>query len=394
MAKQFEYNQQLEHLKMPLEDIYKMLDNKPVEYAGIVHDKDEGVKPHVHIMVKLLNSDMTADSLCKWFKDEPQYINIKKSKWGSKLSYLLHRTDGDKDKYQYSPEEVRSNFDYGKIIEEIEKQIQKSRNIDEILEGIDKGIIRGYNLSKYIDIRTYAIHKNKILNALEFYRRKVMTDKDRNITVIMISGPAGVGKTTYAKQYCANTHKSFCISSSSNDPMQDYEGEDVMILDDIRDDSFKYHDFLKLLDNHTKSTTQSRYNNKAFIGDTIILTTSKPIYEWYTSIKDEDRKQFYRRINLRFEMTDKNINIFEYDEADKEYKFKASSRNVFKISQKEAKKKTLEILNNFGFELADDVVQKLMNANIEDDEKTLLEIQQEREEQNKKIEEDMKKMPF
>lgn len=373
MAKQFEYEQQLEHLKMPIEDIKKMLDDKPVLYAGIIHDKDEAEK-HLHIMVKLMHSDMTADSLCKWFNDEPQFINIKQSKWGNKLSYLCHRTESSKHKYQYDFTEVFANFDYVAEMEKITSDVAKSKKIDEILEEISKGNIRGYNVTDFVDTKTYARYKNQINNALEWYRRKVMTDKDRNILVIMISGPAGVGKTTYAKQYCKNRNKSFCISSSSNDPMQDYEGEDILILDDIRDDAFKYHDLLKLLDNHTKSSTASRYNNKAFIGDTIIMTSSKSILDWYPGISSQDKKQLYRRVTMLLEMTEYSIRVYEYDAIEQHYKEISTIPNVYKMTVKENKRKIVDVLKAFGMQITPEIEQTIMNARSDEDDKSLMDV--------------------
>lgn len=373
MAKQFEYEQQLEHLKISIEEIKAILDNKPILYAGIIHDKDENTEKHLHIMVKLLNSNMTPDMVCKWFKDEPQYINIKQSRWENKLAYLCHRTETSKDKYQYDPQEVFANFDYIEALEHITKEVERYTRIEDIIELISQGKIRGYNLTEHVDAKTYSVHKTRINNALEWYRRKVMTDKDRNITVIMISGPTGVGKTTYAKQFCRNSKKSFCISSSSNDPMQDYEGEDVLILDDIRDDAFKFHDFLKLLDNHTKSTTASRYNNKAFIGDTIILTTDKIIFDWYPGVDKETRKQLYRRVNILFDLTEERIEIYQYNEEKKAYDLQGSVRNILKMTMKENKKRLLDVTKAFGMELSPEVEARIMATQSFDDYKTLLE---------------------
>ncbi len=360
--KQFEYEQQLDHLKVPVDDISKILSSKPVaEWAYIIHDKDVDVAPHLHLMVKLANSDMTPQTVCKWFNDEPQYINIKQSRWGSKLSYLCHRTPNDGNKYQYDPADVVANFDYPARLTSITESVARKMGLDDILEDINRGKIREYNLTDFVDVHTFSKNKTVIINALEYYRRAVMTNPDRNINVIMISGPAGCGKTTLAKQYCKNNGWRYCVSSSSNDPMQDYKGEPVLILDDLRHDAFKYHDFLKLLDNHTKSSTASRYSNKAFIGETIIITSPDKLWFWYPNT-DESKQQLYRRINIYMEMDYKQIKTFVYDNESKVMKYVNTSPNTITMTFKETKTKLIDTLKGFGIELSQDVQDEIMNA--------------------------------
>lgn len=373
MAKQFEYEQSLKHLKMTIDEIKTMLDSKPIQYAYIVHDKDIDTDPHIHVMVKLLNSNMSPKDLCKWFKDKPQYINIKQSRWGNKLRYLCHRTENSKHKYQYDPVEVVANFDYISTLENITIEVEKAQNIDKIIELIEQGVIREYNLTEYVDANTYSKHKVRILNAIEWYRRKVMTDKNRNIKVIMFSGATGTGKTTYAKHLCEEWHKTYCISSTSNDPMQDYKGEDVLILDEIRDSTFKYSDFLKILDNHTKSTIQSRYSNKAFIGDTIILTTPDSLMKWYEGKTEEDRAQLYRRITEWYHFTKTEINCFIYNKETQRPKLAMVIPNILKQTIKESKSKMLDTVQAMGITVTDEIKEEFMRA-TDYDNKTIEEV--------------------
>ena len=76
----------------------------------------------------------------------------------------------------------------------------------------------------------------------------------------------------------------FCVSSSSNDPFQDYMGQKAIILDDLRDKAFingngtdNFEDLLKILDNNTNSSDKSRFNNKVFNGEVIVITSSVPL---------------------------------------------------------------------------------------------------------------------
>lgn len=187
-------------------------------------------------------------------------------------------------------------------------------------------------------------------------------DKDRNINVIFLSGSTGVGKTTFAKKYCEANKKVPCISSASNDPLQDYKGQDVLILDDMRDDVFRFHDLLKFLDNHTKSTGKSRYHNKAFIGDTIIITSPKPIVDWYFNSSPEDKRQLYRRVRSWFKFGHEKIEAFEYDDKSSRYEKVAEMPNYITMSKREQAKRVLNVLDSMGLEFTPTV-----RASIEDD---------------------------
>ena len=206
-----------------------------------------------------------------------------------------------------------------------------------------------------------------------------MTDKDRDIKVIMFTGDTGTGKTTYAKHICDNQHKTYCVSSSSNDPMQDYKGEDVLILDDIRDSTFKFSDLLKVLDNHTNSTVASRYNNKAFIGDTIIITSAVPLMKWYENKTDEDRAQLYRRITEWYVFDRAEIRCLQYNELLRKYELRLIIPNIIKEHYRDTKKRMLDTLTAMGIKITDDIRKNFTEPNENDD---------------KTIEEMMEQLPF
>jgi len=186
--------------------------------------------------------------------------------------------------------------------------------ISEIMMQIDKGEIKEYNQYQKIPIELWAKHKQRIQNALTYYRERVYMDKDREIKVYFFSGATATGKTTFAKTWCKKLGLSCCVSSSSNDPFQDYKGEDVLILDDMRDTDFKLNDLLKILDNHTKSTSKSRYNNKGFIGSMIIITSCVPLDEWYIRDCVEDKLQLKRRVSTLFKFQDTQVDVFNFNE--------------------------------------------------------------------------------
>ena len=130
---------------------------------------------------------------------------------------------------------------------------------------------------------------------------------DRQVEVVFICGKGGTGKTYYAKKLLKSLGYDYCISSSSNDPFQDYMGQRAIILDDLRDRAFEFEDLLKILDNNTSSSVRSRFTNKVFNGDMIVITSSVPLNYWYKDYQYRGYDalvQLYRRISCYVKMTE------------------------------------------------------------------------------------------
>ncbi len=314
-----------DHLKVDIQKTCK--EHKTIKkWAYILHDKDD-TDPHYHIYVNFGNTGVESALVAKWFNLEyvndkgetctgEQFIEKIKGRATDVYLYLIHGNDTQQYKYQYSPSEVVANFDFGteiansKILGDFDKY-----SYAEQLEYVEK---------LPISEKTAAFDK---LEKLWRLRCKWLTlHTDRNIGVIFITGDGGTGKTYYAKKFFKEKlEMDFCVSSASNDFMQDYLGQRGLILDDCRDKTFKsFEDCLKFLDNHTSSSVQSRFNNKVFNGDVIIITAATPLYRWfrgkddkgnYYNLTDKDLIQLYRRISLYIEMT--KTEIFVYKELDK-----------------------------------------------------------------------------
>jgi hypothetical protein len=145
----------------------------------------------------------------------------------------------------------------------------------------------------------------------------VRNDMTRSVEVIFITGATQSGKTTFAKWLCKSQNYSYAISSGFNDPLQDYEGQDCLILDDIRDNTFRYDELLKITDNHTNSSVRSRYSNKLFVGKMIIITSTFDLQYWYKQYREDkkdDIDQLITRINGYIHMNDQFIFSYQDDE--------------------------------------------------------------------------------
>lgn len=311
------------------------------KYSYIVHDKDTYTEedekknpshkcgmlkpPHIHLLLRF-HRDQIQNTyyIAKWFSLPNNFVSRIKSKWNDAIKYQLHLNAPTK--YQYSFEEVFSNFDFNKAIEKIEKNEQKKNEIEivnELLVQILNGTIREYNKTVEIDNLLLVKYASKFREAfkvrLEYLQATV---KERHLECIFITGCSGSGKTTLAKEIAKSRNLDFFVSSGSNDVLDGYKQEPVIILDDIRPSAMGLSDFLKFLDNHTASTVKSRYTNKYIHAELIILTTVLDMNTFFSNVFTEGNEpitQLRRRCGTYIKMDLKHIDISIWDDAISSY---------------------------------------------------------------------------
>lgn len=373
------YSQQMDFLPSHFSETSKIkeyLDNnlpKGSQYAFIVHDKDyylleheqaerdylaqkhdleairepkeewvekhltkrEGAQKasHLHISVYLPNTK-TLSAMAKCFGDKEQYIQKFDGKNAKQnvFSYLIHRTEGSKHdgKYEYDMSEVTANFDYKSYVDGISVALA-SASYDKatITQQVLNDKLRMIDFimdDKLMDF--YLKNKTFVTTLIDTaYKRKMNEKKDGNdgVKVIYIQGPAGSGKSTYARKYASNVYGDYCISSSKNDSVQDYLGQKVMIFDDARPNDFSASDWLKMLDPYNnQSSITSRFYNKYLAVECIILTSTIPFEEFFVYCKgkggeEEPVGQFMRRFECvmkvdGYELQDiryANVNVYD-----------------------------------------------------------------------------------
>ena len=303
----------LPHLKVDIQQTLKKYKTIK-QWAYILHDKDD-TDPHYHIYLNFSPSSCDTAMVAKWFNlgyttDEgeertgEQFIEKVKGRKTDMLLYLTHGNDSQKNKHQYDASEVVANFDF-------ETEIAASK------------ILGDFEHYTYAQMLQYAntlsiVEKTKTLSQLkklwELHCLCASMNPHRDLQVVFIYGKTGTGKTTYAKKLLEGLNYDYTISSSSNDPYQDYLGQNGMILDDLRDTVFSFDDFLKITDNHTQSAVSSRFHNKVFIGKMLIITSSIPLKYWYREYKYsklDDLAQLYRRITCYVEVTQQQLYVYD-----------------------------------------------------------------------------------
>lgn len=316
--KQYEVVTQPKFLKEPLQDILKRY--KTIKkWAYILHDKDKDATPHYDIYLNFGDTGVESKEVAKWFGLQESQVEKVKGRAQDMLLYLIHGNDSQKHKYQYSPDEVVANFDF-------KSELAKAKilgNFDKYSYAQQLKFIK--TLPKDEQVRAY----KQLKDHWKLHCEYLTLNPDRDIQVMFVTGKAGSGKTYYAKKFLEKLDYDFAVSSSSNDPFQDYQGQDAIILDDVRDTVFEFQDLLKMLDNNTASSFKSRFANKVFNGKMIVLTSSVPLQYWYKSASSnmpswykevrtsgkEDFNQLCRRISCYVVVTEETVTVYnELDE--------------------------------------------------------------------------------
>jgi hypothetical protein len=188
---------------------------------------------------------------------------------------------------------------------------------ESIAERIESGEIKQYNLCKYVSIDEYSRNYRYYQKCFE-YRQNKLKGLDRNMECIFVTGGSGTGKTSYAKMIASQKGYACYISSGGKNPLDNYQGEECIILDDTRSSTWNLTDFLKLTDNHTDSLVGCRYYNKSIAECKLLIVTSvKSLDEFYEHATKEDNEpkiQLLRRFSMVVEMEINSMTIKYYDD--------------------------------------------------------------------------------
>lgn len=137
-----------------------------------------------------------------------------------------------------------------------------------------------------------------------------LRNEEFSTQVVYIHGNAGVGKTRFANGFIqqaisyaqAQGERWQVYRAATSNPLDDWQGEEIMLLDDLRASAMDANDWLLLLDQHNASPARARYKNKGEVAPRLIVITAtiEPVeFFFYARQKgnvDEALDQFIRRL--------------------------------------------------------------------------------------------------
>ena len=305
-----------------------------VEVAFIVHDKDISfgtklVEPHIHGYIDFPKR-MDLSKVALALGVEKERVETPKSKGGrgytriNALAYLIHAKD--KDKYQYPASDVETfdTLDYETFINQNKEDFEKysatrkreksDESLDLILSKIQLGELT-YNDVMEDDNLAFLFGNNqqKFREGFNFYgerqtflRLKSLKRGEYQMTVIYIQGESEIGKSELAEKIALQVQgklneiglRGDIYSASSANPFDNYLGEEILLLDDLREYTMSASDWLKLFDPLNSARMSARYQNKLVVPRLIIMPVYKSPKLFFGGIKAEDLNQFLRRINF------------------------------------------------------------------------------------------------
>ena len=329
----------IEIFKEIYERVNLMSESEDLKIALIIHDKDISygtklVEPHIHGYIEFSNKkDLNVLALNLGIL--PQYIESSgRGKYGkvNSKAYLIHAKD--KDKYQYPASDVETfgTFDYEAFInqnkEDFEnysatrKREKSEESLDLVLAKVQLGELT-YNDVMEDDNLAFLFGNNqqKFRERFNFYgerqaflRLKSLELGEYQLTVLYIQGESEVGKSTLSREIALQVQSKLneiglrgdIYSASSANPFDDYYGEEILVLDDLRENNMSPSDWLKLFDPLNSARMSARYQNKRVVPRLIIMPVYKSPKLFFGEIKEEDLNQFLRRINFLLDVTYKH----------------------------------------------------------------------------------------
>ena len=217
-----------------------------IEFCYILHENDvnefgEIEQPHFHICMRYVTDSSFSFKVLK--KAFPFGMIQVGRYWNNMVQYLLHKNDKKKTPHEVS--EIVTNIDPATLKFYLESEYEDPKKKEEnALTELLKMILDGLSRKEYLLMldnerdKYLPIHKKYASKINEFFKiQKTLfaeKAKTRDIQTIFIEGAAGSGKSAYAVSLAESQGLTYYVSGSSNDVMEGYDNEDVLIIDDGR----------------------------------------------------------------------------------------------------------------------------------------------------------------
>lgn len=325
-------------------------DTKVTDCYAIKHDKDYKQvwdettlsltkvykTNHIHALLTFGGNKLTLTQISKALGLGLSYIEPPKSgrySKDNKLAYLIHAKE--KDKHHYSPAEVYTHrgesymgiYMTRKDAWEKSKAKKNSKEASENIDWLLEQILTGKLTKSQIMLTdeyytTYAAYSLKCDAAFSTYGQRkayqairAMEQGEFNVSVFYITGKSGAGKSFFTDMlvdglinYVRDKHGVMWqkCTVASNNPLDDWDGEEILVMDDLRGMAMGASDWLKLLDPDRANRAGTRYKNKFVIPRVVVINAERDVIDFFFYLKNigggdrsEAMDQFIRRIMNR-----------------------------------------------------------------------------------------------
>lgn len=284
--------------------MYAILHDRDTASDHIASLVDSGpVAPHIHLLVGFRNRNKGLTPARAAAALGVQSQMIEKAKPGRHtpdncLAYLIHAKDASKHHYDARDVVTVIGEDYCAIEAArrqswAQGQAHKSRKSAQerlplVLEKAAQGEISKRGILEDDDFyETYATVQgaaNAIDTALSAAAERCNMSEveklnagDFSKSVFFFDGPSGAGKSLIASTLVNCLQRSYGWDSypaAAKNALDDYMGEQIVFMDDVRGGAMNFEDWLKILDPHYASPASARYRNKQPIAPRVVIITS------------------------------------------------------------------------------------------------------------------------
>lgn len=300
---------------------------------------------HLHLLVKFATRERSAakEKLANLAGVDVHCIELDKSRGGARpdvcerkitqqhdngLAYLTHTKYPDKFQYPEAQVATIRGFDFQDVYRQRYavwvrgRAHVKKKRVAEDFEDLREKVLQGEVTRDQIMLTdefydVFARHQREIEDALSAYGQRrayraaaKLRAGDFSTLVVFIHGDAGVGKTRFAQEFIGVAQTTAAqhgerwqlYRAATSNPLDDWRGEEVMLLDDLRASAMDANDWLLLLDPYNASPAKARYKNKGEVAPRLVVITAtiEPVeFFFYARQKgnvDEALDQFIRRL--------------------------------------------------------------------------------------------------
>lgn len=181
------------------------------------------------------------------------------------------------------------------------------------LSEIGSAMISGTPLKEIVKDPENAAAVIKYSKGLQFLETRVQKANAQNwraLQVYLIFGPTGIGKTRWVYDHYS-PDKIYKLFSQKPLWADHYEGEDILLIDDVKDTDWSVKDFLGLLDGYPLQMPVKGGSVWALYTKVVITAD----HDFIGGITSRDREQLERRVTRKFacetEEDCKNIPLFD-----------------------------------------------------------------------------------